>query len=61
MAKTLSLLDLLAMLPARDIAQTPRDSLLDQLPAVDVTIRGVPLVDALRPAYLAQEPVQQCR
>ena len=24
---------------------------LDQLPAVDVTVRGVPLTEALRPAY----------
>lgn len=32
---------------------TPTDTVLDQVPAVDVTVRGTPLVDVLRPAYLA--------
>ncbi|WP_109471937.1 SWIM zinc finger family protein [Ornithinimicrobium cavernae] len=29
----------------------PPDALLDQLPAVDVTVRGTPLIEALRPVY----------
>lgn len=31
----------------------PPDALLDQLPAVDVRVRGMPLVEALRPAFIA--------
>lgn len=43
-------------LPRRSVAQTPADSLLDQLPAVDVVLSGTHLVEVLRPAYLASEP-----
>jgi uncharacterized Zn finger protein len=32
---------------------TPSDALLDQVPSVDVTVRGRLLVDVLRPAYAA--------
>jgi uncharacterized Zn finger protein len=45
---------------AADIAQhslspspAPSDTLLDQAPAVDLTVRGTRLVDVLRPAYVA--------
>lgn len=31
---------------------TPSDALLEQVPAVDLTVRGTSLVDLLRPAYL---------
>lgn len=31
---------------------TPSDALLDQIPAVDLTVRGMPLVEVLRPGYL---------
>jgi uncharacterized Zn finger protein len=34
-------------------AGAPSDALLDQVPAVDVTVRGNGLVDVLRPAYVA--------
>lgn len=35
------------------VDQAPPDSVLDQLPPVPVSVRGVPLVDVLRYAYLA--------
>ncbi|MGH3502296.1 MAG: SWIM zinc finger family protein [Nocardioidaceae bacterium] len=42
----------------RGAVPTPTDAVLDQAPAVDVTLRGVALGDVLRPAYLtlAAEP-----
>ena len=41
-----------ATIPRRAPTQTSADSVLDQLPAIDVTARGAPLGDVLRPAYL---------
>ncbi|MPZ89350.1 MAG: hypothetical protein GEU81_15040 [Nitriliruptorales bacterium] len=41
-----------AEVPRRTPAQTPSDAVLDQLPAVDLTVRGTDLIDLLRPAYL---------
>jgi len=43
----------LAEIPLRGPAQTRSDSLLDQLPAVQLAIRGENIVEVLRPAYLA--------
>jgi uncharacterized Zn finger protein len=40
-------------LPALAGGAAPVDALLDQLPAVEVTVRGRPLVELLRPAYRA--------
>lgn len=40
-------------LPALAGTAAPVDALLDQLPAVEVTVRGRPLVELLRPAYRA--------
>jgi uncharacterized Zn finger protein len=40
-------------MPRRDPVPTPSDAVLDQLPAVDVQVQGVHLVDLLRPAYQA--------
>jgi uncharacterized Zn finger protein len=42
-----------AEIPFRGPAQTRSDSLLDQLPAADLAIRGKHIVEVLRPAYLA--------
>lgn len=42
-----------ADLPTPTPAPAQPDSLLDQLPAIDVSIRGIPLVNALRPVYRA--------
>jgi uncharacterized Zn finger protein len=42
-----------ANIPRHALVQTPSDALLDQVPAVDLTVRGTPLVDVLRPAYRA--------
>lgn len=39
-------------IPPRGRAPAHGDALLDQLPPVEVTVRGVALVDVLRPAYL---------
>lgn len=41
-----------APIPLPAPAATPSDALLDQLPALDVTIRAAALVDVLRPAYV---------
>lgn len=48
-------------LPQRTPAATSSAALLDQLPPVDVTVRGRPLVDLLRPAYLAFGQKSDCR
>jgi uncharacterized Zn finger protein len=42
-----------ADIPRRAPAQAPTDAMLDQLPAVDLRVRSTPLIDVLRPAYLA--------
>jgi uncharacterized Zn finger protein len=42
-----------ADLPTRTPPRTRSDSLLDQLPPVDLTIRGTNIVELLRPAYRA--------
>lgn len=42
-----------AALPTTAPPATPSDALLSQLPPVDLTVRGHPLADLLRPAYLA--------
>lgn len=39
-------------LPRLVRAEAPVDALLDQLPAVDLVVRGVPVAELLRPAYL---------
>jgi len=39
-------------LPRRAPAQASSDAVLDQIPAVDLTVRGTDLVELLRPAYL---------
>ncbi|WP_028937278.1 SWIM zinc finger family protein [Pseudonocardia spinosispora] len=38
-------------LPMLVASSAPPDAVLDQLPPIDVTVRGKPLVDLLRPAY----------
>jgi uncharacterized Zn finger protein len=40
-----------APLPRRTPVPAPADAVLDQLPAIDVTVRDVHVVDLLRPAY----------
>jgi uncharacterized Zn finger protein len=45
-----------AAIPLRGPSQTRSDALLDQLPQVQVAIRGAHLVDLLRPAYVALAP-----
>lgn len=40
-------------LPVTTVDRTPADSVLDQLPDVDVSVRGVPLIEVLRPVYVA--------
>lgn len=40
-------------IPLRGPAQTRSDSLLDQLPAIPLVIRGRNIIELLRPAYLA--------
>jgi uncharacterized Zn finger protein len=42
-----------AALPVTSPAATSSAALLDQLPEVSVVVRGLPLADLLRPAYLA--------
>ena len=42
-----------AAIPSAPLARTGSDSLLDQLPVPDLSIRGTNIVDLLRPAYLA--------
>jgi uncharacterized Zn finger protein len=42
-----------AALPTTAPPATPSDALLSQLPPVDLTVRGHPLAELLRPAYLA--------
>jgi uncharacterized Zn finger protein len=42
-----------AEIPLRGPAQSRSDSLLDQLPALNLAVRGKTLVELLRPAYLA--------
>jgi uncharacterized Zn finger protein len=42
-----------ANLPTTAPPTTPSDALLSQLPPVDLTVRGRPLAELLRPAYLA--------
>jgi uncharacterized Zn finger protein len=42
-----------AALPTTAPPATPSDALLSQLPPVDLTVRGRPLAELLRPAYLA--------
>lgn len=44
-----------AEIPRRVPARTSRDAVLDQAPAVELTIRGLHLTDLLRPAYLAPD------
>lgn len=39
-------------------AHTRPDAVLDQLPPVDITVRGKPLPDLLRPAYLIEDEAQ---
>lgn len=39
-------------LPSPTPVATPSDVLLDQMPAVDVMVRGIPLMDVLRVAYV---------
>ncbi|MGH3930886.1 MAG: SWIM zinc finger family protein, partial [Pseudonocardiaceae bacterium] len=46
-------------IPLRGPAQTRSDSLLDQLPATPLAIRGTNLVELLRPAYLTLGDNQQ--
>jgi hypothetical protein len=41
-----------AQIPRRGPAHTRSDSLLDQLPAIELAIRGRNIVELLRPAYL---------
>lgn len=50
-----------ATIPRRAPAQTSADSVLHQLPAVDLTARGTPLVDLLSPAYLTLGSVNPAR
>jgi uncharacterized Zn finger protein len=45
-----------APLPHLTATPGPPDALLDQLPTLDISIRSVPLVEALRPAYRALGP-----
>jgi uncharacterized Zn finger protein len=45
-----------ADIPRHAPTPTTSDALLDQVPSIDVTVRGTPLVDILRPAYRALEP-----
>jgi uncharacterized Zn finger protein len=40
-----------ADIPRHVLPPAPGDALLDRIPAVDLTVRGAPLVDILRPAY----------
>jgi uncharacterized Zn finger protein len=42
-----------AKIPARTLATSSSTALLDQLPPLDLTVRGRPLTELLRPAYLA--------
>jgi uncharacterized Zn finger protein len=42
-----------ADLPPRVPAATPPDAVLDQVPALDLVVRRAPLIEVLRPAYLA--------
>lgn len=42
-----------AEIPRHAPAQAPNDAVLDQVPTVELTIRGAHLVDVLRPAYVA--------
>ncbi len=51
-----SFFDLQAAIPRSAAPETPTDSLLDQAPAPDLTARGTPLTELLRPAYLRQDP-----
>jgi uncharacterized Zn finger protein len=46
-------------IPLRGPAQTRSDSLLDQLPATPLVIRGRNIVELLQPAYLALGADQQ--
>ncbi|MGH3934507.1 MAG: hypothetical protein ACRDS1_05950 [Pseudonocardiaceae bacterium] len=46
-------------IPLRGPAQTRSDSLLDQLPAIPLVIRGTNIVELLRPAYLTLGDDQQ--
>lgn len=46
-------------IPRRGPAQTRSDSLLDQLPATPLVIRGKNIVELLRPAYLALDDNHQ--
>lgn len=39
-------------IPRAPVPQAPPDALLDQVPAIEVTVRGRPLVEVLRPAYV---------
>lgn len=42
-----------AEIPRRSRSNIPTEALLDQAPALDLTVRGTPLVDILRPTYRA--------
>lgn len=44
-----------AEIPGHSAPPNPTGTLLDQVPAVDLTVRGVHLADVLRPAYLVLE------
>lgn len=48
-----SYFDVQGEMPATSPALSPSTALLDQLPPVDVTVRGKPLPEILRPAYQA--------
>lgn len=47
-----------ADIPRRVPAAAAPDAVLDQVPAVDLTLRGTPLIEMLRPAYHALAPQQ---
>ena len=42
-----------ADIPRRAPARAPTDAMLDQLPPVELRVRRTPLIDVLRPTYLA--------
>jgi len=48
-------------IPATSVASTASTTLLDQLPPVDVAVRGRALTDLLRPAYQALDANPQNR
>lgn len=56
-----SYFQLQAEIPLRDPVRTRSDSLLDQLPPVEVTVRGTELVELLRSVYLTGSEVDETK